>query len=263
MVNRRIIPPPEDQLTVRLFRLEHGPSSGDQYIEDRHFYLSCCMSPSQLLVLRLVTATGLVVTADPGGELQVLRVSPGADAAPTAAVTVTFDRPVAGSLDRSVDPGGIFRIEPAVRGRLEWRDPVTLRFRPDRPLPANSAYTITVSDRFEAMDGSRLPAPYVHRFRVRGPRIVAAQPISRGGGTPFLPPDARFELVVDAPLDTAEANASVYLEFNRFCRQAGVVRLRIEDQRPVREDDRWDFREAGGWDRDRTADPQRRVVRFA
>ena len=170
---------------------------------------------------------------------------------------------MAGSLDRSVDPGGIFRIEPAVQGRLDWRDPVTLRFRPEAPLPANTSYTITVSDRFEAMDGSRLPAPYVHRFRVRGPRILAAQPINQGGGPPFLTPDARFDLVVDAPLDTAEASAAVYLEFNRFCRQPGVVRLRVEAQRPVRGDDRWDFREAGGWDRDRTTDPLRRVVRFA
>ncbi|HET7423626.1 MAG TPA: alpha-2-macroglobulin family protein [Gemmatimonadales bacterium] len=221
------------------------------------------MSPSQLLVFRLVTAAGLVAAADPGTELQVLRVSPGTDAAPTAAVTVTFDRPVAGSLDRSVDPEGIFRIEPTVRGRLDWRDPVTLRFRPDAPLPADASYTITVSDRFEAMDGSRLRVPYVHRFRVRGPRILASQPITQGGGAPFLTPDTRFELVVDAPLDTAQANASVYLEFNRFCRQGGVIRLRVEDQRPVREDDRWDFREAGGWDRDRAADPLRRVVRLA
>ena len=63
------------------------------------------MSPSQLLVLRLVSAAGLVLAAGPDTELQVLRVSPGTDAAPTATVTVTFDRPVAGSLDRSVDPG--------------------------------------------------------------------------------------------------------------------------------------------------------------
>ena len=221
------------------------------------------MSPSQLLVLRLVTATGLALASDPAGELQVLRVTPAADAAPTASVTVTFDRPVAGSLDRSVDPAGIFRIEPAVRGRLDWRDPVTLRFRPDAPLPPNTSYTVTVADRFEAMDGSRLRAPYVHRFRVRGPRILAAQPVSPGGAQPFLTPDSRFDLVVDAPLDTTLANAAVYLEFNRFCRQLGVVRLGVEEQRPVREDDRWDFREAGGWDRDRTADPLRRVVRFA
>jgi uncharacterized protein YfaS (alpha-2-macroglobulin family) len=215
-----------------------------------------------LLVLRFVTAVGIVLAADPGSELQVLRVTPGTEAAPTASVTVTFDRPVAGSLDRSVDPAGIFRIEPAVRGRLDWRDPVTLRFRPDTPLPANASYTVTVSDRFEAMDGSRLRAPYVHRFRVRGPRILAAQPVNQGGAQPFLTPDARFDLVVDAPLDTAEANAAVYLEFNRFCRQPGVVRLRVEEQRPVRDDDRWDFREAGGWERDRGADPLRRVVRF-
>ena len=79
----------------------------------------------------------------------------------------------------------------------------------DAPYLLDTSYTITVSDRFEAMDGSRLPAPYVHRFRVRGPRILAAQPINQGGGPPFLTPDARFDLVVDAPLDTAEASAAV------------------------------------------------------
>ena len=55
------------------------------------------MSPSQLLVLHLVTAAGLALAADAGTELQVLWVSPGTDAAPTATVAVTFDRPVAGS----------------------------------------------------------------------------------------------------------------------------------------------------------------------
>lgn len=37
------------------------------------------MSPSQLPGFRLVAAAGLVLAAGPGGELQVLRVSPGTE----------------------------------------------------------------------------------------------------------------------------------------------------------------------------------------
>ena len=47
--------------------------------------------------------------------------------------TVTFDRPVAGGLDQTVDAAALFSIDPAVEGRAEWRDPVTLRFIPERP----------------------------------------------------------------------------------------------------------------------------------
>src|SRR5436190_3441321 len=82
------------------------------------------------LVLRLVLAAGLGVLADPRSDLRVLRVTPTGDAAPTTSVTVTFDRPVAGSLDRTVDPRAVFTIAPAVAGTLDWRDPVTIRFRP-------------------------------------------------------------------------------------------------------------------------------------
>lgn len=67
---------------------------------------------------------------------------------------------MAGSLDRSVDPAPVFRIEPAVAGALDWRDPVTLRFRPAAPLPAGASYTVTLSDEFDAMDGSRLERPF-------------------------------------------------------------------------------------------------------
>ena len=155
------------------------------------------MSPSQSLSVRLAPAALLLLVSGPRTDLQVLRVTPGEEAAASATVTITFDRPVAGSLDRTVDPGAIFRIEPRVAGRVDWRDPVTLRFRPDTPLSPNTVYSITVSDRFEAMDGSRLPAPYVHRFRVRGPRILAAQPVNAGMRQPYVTPDSRFELVLD------------------------------------------------------------------
>src|SRR5688500_4268421 len=162
------------------------------------------MIPSQTASLKLLAAAGLLLVADPTRELRVLRVVPSEDASPTAAVTITFDRPIAGSLDRTVNPKGIFRIEPHLAGAVDWRDPVTLRFRPAAPLPANHSFTVTVSDRFEAMDGSRLAAPFVHSFRVRGSRILAGAPVGPAERGRYLTPDTRFDLVLDAPVDSSE-----------------------------------------------------------
>src|SRR5262245_13397901 len=97
----------------------------------------------------LTAAVGLVgLTATP--SLHVLRSSPAATAAPTDVVSVTFDRPVAGSLDATVDPRSIFSIQPLVTGALEWRDPITLRFTPGAPLTANATYTVTIANTFQA-----------------------------------------------------------------------------------------------------------------
>ena len=215
------------------------------------------------IALQVTLAATVALLTDPAQELKVLRVTPAGDAAPTVTVTVTFDRPVAGSLDRSVDPRPLFSITPASPGTVDWRDPVTLRFRPAAPLTPNTTYRVRVADTFAAMDGSRLARPYEFGFRVRGPRPLAGWPVGPNGGSRYLPSDARFDLVVDAPADSAAVSRTAYLEFNRMCREPGVVRLTVESQRPITADDRWDFREAGGWDRDRSADALRRVVRLA
>jgi hypothetical protein len=127
--------------------------------------------------LRLLLAGGLGLAADSGTPLRVLRSTPAGAAAPITAVTVTFDRPVAGSLDRTVDPARIFVIEPAVAGRLDWRDPVTVRFRPLTPLTPNTTYRVTVRDSFEAMDGSRLVARRYPPGTLRPPREAGAVPV--------------------------------------------------------------------------------------
>ena len=54
------------------------------------------------LSLKLVAAAALALAADSAPELTVLRVVPSEVASPGTVVTVTFDRPVAGSLDRTV-----------------------------------------------------------------------------------------------------------------------------------------------------------------
>src|SRR4051812_19733567 len=96
--------------------------------------------------------------------LRVIRVSPERSASPIDKITVTFDRPVAGSLDRTVDAASILRVTPMVSGKLEWRDPVTIRLTPSEPLIAGRTYTVTVASGFRAMDGSALAQPHTFTF---------------------------------------------------------------------------------------------------
>ncbi len=192
--------------------------------------------------------------------LRVLRTAPVDDAAPTSVVTVTFDRPVAGSLDRTVDPKAIFTITPALKGRLEWRDPVTIRFTPVAPLASNSEYTVTVANTFAAMDGSRLEGPYHFTFRVRGPRLLAGSPVSGNRHPKFVTPATRFELVYSAPADLERLAAITHVEFNGSCAGRRVIRLKPVDQRAITSKDSWEYKEAGGYQRDRTTDSLRRVV---
>ena len=192
--------------------------------------------------------------------LKILRTAPADEAAPTSVVTVTFDRPVAGSLDRTVDPKAIFTITPAVPGRLEWRDPVTIRLAPAAPLASNIEYTVTVANTFAAMDGSRLEAPYRFTFRVRGPRLLTGSPVSANRHPRFVTPATRFELVYSAPTDLERLAATAHLEFNESCAGRRVIRLKPVDQRAITSKDSWEYKEAGGYQRDRTTDSLRRVV---
>ena len=223
------------------------------------------MSSARLALALAVLAT--CVAADTHAQspspLRVIRSSPTGNAVPTAEITITFDRPVAGSLDRSVDAATIFRIEPAVRGRLEWRDPVTIRLRPNDALTAGTRYTVTVANTFRAMDGSALAEPYRFTFRAQGPLLLTGNPVSAEEHALHVTPNQRFELVYSRPVDLAKLSTAAYVELSTACGGQRIVKLRATDQRPIRDDDRWNVREAGGWQRDRTLDSLRRVVQLA
>lgn len=79
----------------------------------------------------LALAAAGYLFSTPAEPLRVLRVYPGAEAGATDTIVITFDRPVAGSLDNAVDPRAIVQISPAVpQAVVDWRDPVTLRIIP-------------------------------------------------------------------------------------------------------------------------------------
>ncbi len=212
-----------------------------------------------------VAATAAASGSFPTAQLHVLRVSPTDDANPASVVTVTFDRPVAAGLDARVDPATVFSISPAADGRLEWRDPVTLRFTPEPYLTPATSYTVTLADTFEALDGSRLAAPYRFTFTVPGPSVLSGVPLhpNHRDGNPRLEHVAleqTFTIVMSAPVSADELRRRLYVEIDRRC-EGGQRLIRVEPGPPreIRDDDPWQIRSAGGWQRGR-AQALRRVV---
>lgn len=217
-------------------------------------------------MLRL-TALGLAVAsagflADPPAQLRVLRALPQGDAGPLAVISVSFDRPIAASLEGvTADPSRILRLEPAVPGKAEWRDPVTIRFTPAAPLAPGITYKVTVDTAFQSLDGSRLAAPYRYEFRIRGAKILVGLPAGPGQSPTLIQPRDTFRLVLSQSVAPELVTRWGFIETERSC-AAGrrVIRLRVIDQRPIPQDAPWQIREAGGWDRERRADSLRRVV---
>jgi uncharacterized protein YfaS (alpha-2-macroglobulin family) len=177
--------------------------------------------------------------------LGVLRATPQEEGMATAEVRVTFDRPVAGGLGESIDPAGIFAIEPAVAGKVDWRDPVTIRFVPEAPLTSLVTYTVTIANTFEAMDGSRLERPYRFSFRVKGPSVLNTWPANRYRHPAFIAPDQTFELLIGSLSPEEEAIerliSTASVEFDTKC-GASPIPLRRVGMRAVSDEEQWDFR---------------------
>ena len=212
------------------------------------------MSPLRSTVLVAAAAAYLLAPPTP---LRVLRVSPSDEAERSATIEVTFDRPVAGSLDRTVDPSKVIHVSPAIEGKVEWRDPVTIVVRPRELLEPNARYTVTVSTDFQAMDGARLARPYTFSFRVRGPSLVAGSLVSASERSRYLTPTARFEVVYSSRVDLALLSATASLQLGAECSGERTVRLKAESQRLVTDDDPYSYRTGQA-----AIDSLRRVVRL-
>jgi len=143
-----------------------------------------------LLLLGALVPLLTVVSQQPGTtpiespRLQVLRATPSGDASDRPTIIVIFDRPIAPRLNASVDPATVLSVSPAFAARARWRDPVTVVLQPLDVLNADTRYTVTVSAKLQATDGSRLAAAYKFSFRTPGgccsrPGWPTARPGSR------------------------------------------------------------------------------------
>jgi len=198
-----------------------------------------------MLAIRLtVLFTAINIVAPAAGPLHVIRVTPESPADPLAEITVTFDRPVAGGLDTSVDPATVFRIDPAIEGRLEWRDPLTIRFTPVLPLAPGERYTISISTDFAAMDGSTLDAPFSRSFRVATPGVIATDPDDIRSVTGNLPARPTFHILLSGTVDMRALAAGSRIRLASEC-GAGSVALRAITQRRPGSTDPHHYRWAG------------------
>ncbi len=197
------------------------------------------------LVIACVGTLGAGRPALAQDTLRVLDHLPREVARPGDVITITFDRPVAGSLEHMVEPSRIVRVEPAVRARMEWRDPSTIRIVPLEPLQPGRRYTFTVDTAFAAFDGSRLAAPERFTLGVRGPQLIGSVPyLAVGNGTQTLDPTGRLLLGFSAPVADSVLNRTVVLTTNGGdrCRVARAFAYHLVQQRVVRDSDPWELR---------------------
>jgi len=213
----------------------------------------------RLLKAALALAGATAYLAAPPTPLHVLRATPADTAGRASRIEITFDRPVAGSLDRTVDPHSIISVAPAVPGRVEWRDPVTIVLTPSAMLNPATRYTVTVGKEFQAMDGSRLAAPYSFSFRVSGPVLVGGAPASKQRVPHYLTPTSGFALVYDAPVDLALLTSRAHIAIDASCvGGARTIMLSARAERRLDTKDPWDFHDPRG-----AGDSLRRVVTLA
>ena len=172
----------------------------------------------KLLRLPMALAASAFMFSAAPEPLRVLRVSPGAEASANDTITITFDRPVAGSLDNAVDPATIVRLDPAVPGAIvDWRDPVTLRIIPRPAFRRGVRYSVSVQPNFKAMDGSELAASFRTEFRVRGPTLMGGTPVSAGDTARNLDALPEFALRFDVPVRPGDIAALSRIEPSPRC----------------------------------------------
>jgi alpha-2-macroglobulin len=143
--------------------------------------------------------------------LRVRQVMPGGELRPSSVITITFNQPLAGTLERLRDPATVVRLVPALNARIEWRDPATIRIIPAAPLRPGASLTIAI-DTLSAPDGSRLVGGFTRTFTVRAPTMVGSVPHLAVGVRPALSPTGRIMLRMSGAIDTADVARLARLE---------------------------------------------------
>jgi uncharacterized protein YfaS (alpha-2-macroglobulin family) len=175
--------------------------------------------------------------------LHVLEHMPREATKPVDIITITFDRPVVGTLEHAVDPSRFVRISPEVEMRIEWRDPSTIRIVPLEPLIPGNRYNVTVDTGFGAFDGSRLAAPEHFTLLVRGAALEASVPQLSPTWETALGPTGRVLLAFSAPVSDSMLSDAVKLvtRADKNCGASRTVAYRVERQRPPQKGDSYEL----------------------
>lgn len=204
-----------------------------------------------------LAATALAKIAGAQSSVRVLRYTPADSGTAGSLITVTFDRPVAGMLGRTTDPSKVFRLEPAAAGRIEWRDPVTLRFVPHQALTPGTRYVVAVDTAAIASAGVRTASTwYEFAVRIPGPTPLARS--VEGSHSGLVGPRPVFRVLYSAPVDVDAVGAASQVVFPDSC--GGTVRLRVTAQRPLEPRDRASHYDVFPHGRDTTGDGLQRVI---
>lgn len=122
-----------------------------------------------IVAVSLLLALGLVIWRGDQVGLQVISLSPAADATQVSTrspIQVTFDQPLQTSAD-----GSPFMITPPLTGSTRWEGS-TLFFAPETPLQADTTYRVSLAEDVTAERGRSLPEPVVWQFRTGQPRVL-------------------------------------------------------------------------------------------
>lgn len=207
------------------------------------------MSPRVTAIAVLLVLAPALAAQD---TLRVRQVLPAGELRPASVITVTFNRPLAGTLERLRDPATVVRLVPMIAARFEWRDPATIRVIPVEPLPPGSSLSITI-DTLTSADGVRLTTPWSHAFTVRSPAVVRSSPHLGVNQRPMLDPSGRILLRVSGEIDTMEFARTTRLVASspNGCRALDggqALAVRVTSRLPSEEDrttlGRWDGSEA-------------------
>jgi alpha-2-macroglobulin len=132
-----------------------------------------------LLFFTSITATAAntlrIVSAGPVGETATL--------AEANEIRVVFSEPMVtlGKIPQPVT-APFFKVEPAIKGTFRWSGTTTLIFTPDKPLPYQTEFVVTVDKSAKAISGNTLDQPYRWTFTTPTIRLMRTDWYRRANG---------------------------------------------------------------------------------
>lgn len=148
------------------------------------------------------------------GRLEITQMLPAPETEavdPSAAIVVSFNRPVVplGADPESVAPA--FRLEPEAPGQGAWINTSTYQFRADPALEGGRRYAVFLHPDLESTEGgplaARTDAP-AWAFSTALPELIDLDPVA---GDQNVPLDAAFTLTFNQPMQAASVAAAFRL----------------------------------------------------